>query len=422
VPWRNWSGGGVANPAGRFAPSSEAELMEFLNSTSGPIRPVGSGHSFTPLVPTDGHIVVIDQLAGMLDHDPGTMRATFGAGSRLGDMGVVLEGAGQGMFNLPDIDRQTLAGATATATHGTGIGFTCLSGYVTNLRLVTPNGELIDVSADENRDLFDAARVSLGSLGVITRMTLQNRGSYRLKSKSWIQPIEDVLDGFDESAAKHRHFEMFPLTHSDYAITLAIDETTDPINNPPPSPEEDAAFGEAMRGWTEVPPRERLPLVNALAEQIAPSEAVDVSYKILSNIRNNRFNEMEYSVPIEAGAECLREVLHLIIEKEVDVVFPLEYRYVSRDDTWLGMSSGDEDHAAISIHRTAEEDYRPYFELIEPIFWKYGGRPHWGKVHSLGAEQLSRLYPRFRDFQEIREGLDPTGRMLNEHLRNLFLS
>ena len=264
--------------------------------------------------------------------------------------------------------------------------------------------------------------MSLGSLGVITRMTLQNRDSYRLKSKSWIQPIEDVLDGFDESAAKHRHFEMFPLTHSDYAITLAIDETTDPINNPPPSPEEDAAFGEAMRGWTEVPPRERLPLVNALAEQIGVSEAVDVSYKILSNIRNNRFNEMEYSVPVEAGAECLREVLHTIIEKEVDVVFPLEYRYVSRDDTWLSMSSGDEDHAAISIHRTAEEDYRPYFDLIEPIFWKYGGRPHWGKVHSLGAEQLSRLYPRFRDFLEIREGLDPTGRMLNEHLRNLFVS
>ena len=139
VPWRNWSGGVMANPAGRFAPSSEAELIEFLESTSGSIRPVGSGHSFTPLVPTDGHIIVIDQLAGMLDHDPNARRATFGAGSRLGDMGVPLESIGQGMFNLPDIDRQTLAGATATATHGTGIGFTCLSGYVTSLRLITPS-------------------------------------------------------------------------------------------------------------------------------------------------------------------------------------------------------------------------------------------------------------------------------------------
>jgi FAD/FMN-containing dehydrogenase len=130
---------------------------------------------------------------------------------------------------------------------------------------------------------------------------------------------------------------------------------------------------------------------------------------------------MEYSVPLEAGAACLREILQAISDNEVDVVFPLEYRYVKRDDTWLGMSSGDEDHASISIHRTAFEDYRPYFNLIEPIFWKYGGRPHWGKVHSLGAAQLKALYPHFQDFQEIRASLDPSGRMLNDHLRKLFI-
>jgi FAD-linked oxidoreductase len=371
-------------------------------------------------VPTDGHLIVIDQLSGLLGHDAATLRATFGAGTRLGDMGDPLAAIGQSMFNLPDIDRQTLAGATATATHGTGIGFTCLSGYVTSLRLITAGGEVLDVSA-ENPDLFNAARVSLGALGVITRMTLQNRDNYRLKAMSAIQPIEEVLEGFDDSAANHRHFEMFPLTHSDYAITLAIDETDEPINNPPASAAEDAAFAGMLRSWSQVPPRERLPLVNAIAEQMGASETVDVSYRILSNIRNNRFNEMEYSVPLAAGAQCLREVLRTIIEQEIDVVFPLEYRYVSRDDTWLGMSAGEEDHAAISIHRTAEADYRPYFDLIEPIFWKYGGRPHWGKVHSLGARELSRLYPHFRDFQEIRATLDPTGRLLNDHLRKVFL-
>ena len=214
---------------------------------------------------------------------------------------------------------------------------------------------------------------------------------------------------------------MFPLTHSDYALTLAIDETAEPINNPPASAAGDAAFAGLLSSWSQVPPRDRLPLVNAVAQQMGASEVVDLSYRILSNIRNNRFNEMEYSVPLAAGAQCLREVLRTIIEQEIDVVFPLEYRYVSRDDTWLGMSAGDEDHAAISIHRTAAEDYRPYFDLIEPIFWKYGGRPHWGKVHSLGARELSRLYPHFRDFQEIRASLDPTGRLLNDHLRKVFL-
>jgi len=421
TPWRNWSGELSCDPQGRFSPSSEEQLSEYLASTDGVVRPVGSGHSFTPLVPTDGHIIVIDQLTGLLDHDPATLRTTFAAGTRLGDMGPEMATIGQHMLNLPDIDRQTLAGATATATHGTGIAFTCLSGFITQLRLVTPVGEVHDLSADSNPDLFNAARVSLGALGVVTQMTLQNRPTYRLKTQNWAQRIEEVLEGFDESAARHRHFEMFPLTHSDYALVLAIDETDEPVNNPLPSLEEAAAFGAAMDGWSTMPPRERPPFIDGLAKQIQPTESVDWSHRILSNVRNNRFNEMEYSVPLEAGAQCLREILRTIIDNEVDVVFPLEYRYVKRDETWLSMSAGDEDHAAISIHRTASEDFRPYFDLIEPIFWKYGGRPHWGKVHSLGARELNRLYPRFRDFQEARAALDPAGRMLNQHLRKLFI-
>ncbi len=419
LPWRNWSGGLVCQPQGRFSPASEDDLSSFLASTSGGLRPVGAGHSFAPLVPTDGHLIIIDQLTGLLDHDREKLTATFAAGTRLGDMGPPLEAVGQAMLNLPDIDRQTLAGATATATHGTGLGFTCLSGFVTALRLVTPQGDVLDLT--EGDELFDAARVSLGALGIITRMTLQNRAPYRLKARNRVQRIEEVLEDFDENAEKHRHFEMFPLTHSDYALTLAIDETDEPINNPPPSPEEDAAFAQAMAHWASLPPRERKPQIDGLAEQIQPTEAVDTSYRILSNIRNGRFNEMEYSVPLEAGADCLREILRTVIDKEVDVVFPLEYRYVKRDNTWLSMSSGDEDHAAISIHRTAAADYQPYFDLIEPIFWKYGGRPHWGKVHSLGAEALSKLYPRFRDFQRVRAELDPAGRMLNEHLKKVFI-
>jgi len=420
LPWRNWSGGQLAHPAGRFEPATEDELAAFLKSTSGHIRPVGSGHSFTALVPTDGHLIVIDELAGLLDYDAAALQATFAAGSRLGDMGVPLEDIGQGMINLPDIDRQTLAGATATATHGTGIGFQSLSGYITGMRLITPAGEVLDLDAATNADLFNAARVSLGALGVVTRITMQNRASYRLKQSSWIERTEAVLENFDASAAGHRHFEMFPLTHSDYAIVVATDETSEPINNPPPDPADSGGLGEAMAGWMHVPPRDRLPLVNALAEQIEPSERIDVSYKVLSNVRNDRFNEMEYSVPLDAGAECLREILRTIIDKEIDVVFPLEYRYVRHDDTWLSMSAGEEDHAAISIHRTASEDYRPYFDLIEPIFWKYGGRPHWGKIHTLGHTELTRLYPRFEDFRKVRQQLDPNGRMLNDHLRKLF--
>jgi FAD-linked oxidoreductase len=418
TPWRNWSGGVFAQPAGRFAPTSEAELADFLASHRGALRPVGSGHSFSPLVPTDGHLVVLEHLAGLIDHDAETRQATFWAGTRLGEMGAPLEAAGQAMFNLPDIDRQTLAGAIATATHGTGIAFNTLSAYVTGMRLVTATGEVLDLDASHQGDVFAAAKVGLGALGVVTRVRLQNRSPYRLRERTWFQRTDEVLEDFDAKAATHRHFEMFPLTHSQYAIVLEIDETDAPVANPPVSPEEDAAFDSLMRGWHALPPAERRAAIDATVEGMLgpPSEVVDVSYKVLANVRNYRFNEMEYSVPIDAGAACLREILRTIEERRIDVVFPLEYRYIKGDDLWLSMFSGG-DRAAISIHQDARFDWRPYFDVVEPIFWKYEGRPHWGKINSLGHVELAKLYPRFEDFRAIRQALDPTGRFLNDHLR-----
>ncbi len=418
TPWRNWSGGLSCQPAGRHDISSEAQLSDILASTCGPIRPVGSGHSFSPLVPTDGHLVVIDQLSGILDYDNISMQATFGAGSRLGDLGEPLYEIGQGMMNLPDIDRQTVAGATATGTHGTGIRFKSLSGYITALRLITPQGEVLDIDASDG-DLFDAARVNVGALGVVTQIRMQNRDAYKLKKREWTAPTEELLAEFDERAANNRHFEIFPLVYSDYSLALQIEESDEPIGQTI-IPAEEVELSDLRRLGVDATPAEKLAMNNALAENAEVTEAVDVSYKLLSNIRTNPFNEMEYSVPAEVGAECVREILRTIYDQAIEVAFPLEFRYVSPEDPWLSMAYGDEPHATISIHRTASEDYRPYFDIIEPIFWKYGGRPHWGKIHSLTHRELSELYPRYRDFMEVREELDPEGRMLNEHLKTLF--
>ncbi|MDA1372650.1 MAG: FAD-binding protein [Proteobacteria bacterium] len=420
TPWSNWSGGQTCQPAGRHDIASEDQLIDILKSTSGPIRPIGSGHSFSPLIPTDGHLVVIDQLSGILDYDSSTMQATLGAGSRLGDLGPALAAIGQGMFNLPDIDRQTVAGATATGTHGTGITFKSLAGYITALRLVTPRGEVLDIDVSDG-DLFDAARVNVGALGVVTRIRLQNREAYKLKKREWTAPTEDILADFDALAANHRHFEIFPLVYSDYSMVLSIDESDEPIGQTI-IPAEEVTLADLRPLGVDASPPEKLAMNNALAANTEVSEAVDLSYKLLSNVRNNRFNEMEYSVPATVGAECVREILKTIYDQAIEVAFPLEYRYVSPEAPWLSMAYGDEPHATISIHRTAREDYRPYFDIIEPIFWKYGGRPHWGKIHSLGQRELSQLYPRFRDFMEIRESLDPNGRLLNAHLKHLFIA
>lgn len=418
VPWRNWSGGLMCQPEGRHDITSEDQLAELLRTTSDPVRPVGSSHSFSPLIPTDGHLIVIDQLRGILDYDNTTKQATFGAGSRLGDLGGPLQEIGQGMMNLPDIDRQTLAGATATGTHGTGIRFKSLSGYITALRLITAQGEVLDID-ERDSDLFNAARVNLGALGVVTQIRMQNRDAYKLKKREWTAPTEELLAEFDERAANHRHFEIFPLVYSDYSLALQIDESDEPIGQTI-TPAEEVELSDLRRPGLEATPAEKLALNNALAQNAEMTEAVDLSYKLLSNIRTNPFNEMEYSVPAEVGADCVREILRTIYDQAIEVAFPLEFRYVSPEDPWLSMAYGDEPHATISIHRTASQDYRPYFDIIEPIFWKYGGRPHWGKIHSLGYNELKELYPRYDDFMEIRKSLDPQGRMLNEHLSKLF--
>jgi len=421
TPWSNWSGGQHCQPSDRLDISDEDELASYLLNTRGPIRPVGSGHSFSPLVPTDGTLIVTDQLSGIIDHNQVQNQIVIGAGSRLGDMGAPLHDLGQGMINLPDIDRQTLAGAIATSTHGTGITLQSLSSYVDALRLITPRGEVMDIDASDE-DLFNAVRVNLGALGIVTQVRLQNRSAYRLKKREWAAPTEDLLADFDASAARSRHFEIFPLVYSDYSLALSIDETEEPVNNPPPPIDDGSSSSlSSLTSRIEVlSAAEKRAQNNAMAQQVEPTEAVDWSYKLLTNLRNRRFNEMEYSVPIEAGAECLQEILRTIYDQQIDVAFPLEYRYVSGDDLWLSMSHGDEPHAAISIHQAAAMDYRPYFDIIEPIFLKYGGRPHWGKLHSLTNDDLAALYPRFNDFKEIREMLDPEGRLLNYHLRMLF--
>lgn len=420
LPWRNWSGDLQCQPRSRFSPATEEELVEFFRISSGAVRAVGSGHSFSPLVPTDGHLVVIDQLLGMSSWNEVTGEASFGAGTRLGDVGPALLQKGRALSNLPDIDRQTIAGAIATATHGTGVALRCLSADVTQLRLVTPDGQVRALAQDQDADLFDAARVSLGALGIVTQVTLQTREHYRLRAQTRVASTEEALDGFLEQARAHRHYELFPFVHSDYSMTLAIDETDAPVSNPPESPEQEAAFGQLLAALEQVPIADRKAMINGLISQSEPTEAVDESHRILANVRNDRFNEMEYAVELDAGPECVRDVLRTIEDEQIDVGFPLEVRTVAGDDSWLSMSSGSQPHVAISIHRQAGRDYRPYFDRIERIFRDYGGRPHWGKVHSLGARELAALYPRFRDFQRLRAQIDPRGRMLNPHLRRLF--
>lgn len=423
IPWRNWSGAQSCIPLARLAPKSEDELVQLIRSSSGPIRAVGSSHSFSPLVPTDGTLVSLAFLRGMLGHDPEQLQSEFAAGTPMSQMGEPLKQANLALPNMADIDYQTLAGAISTATHGTGIGYGSYSGQVAGLRLLSAQGEIIDCDAQHRPELFNAARCSLGALGIITRVRLQNRKAFRLREHMWVARTEDLLDDVGNLVRNNQHWEMQVLTHSDYAAAISHNETEAPAT-PAKDPGSEGGNDyvkaiEKLDKYGSDWPAARTAILNLIARTARFEDRVDDSYKIFANVRNVRFNEMEYSVPAEAGPACLREILKLIRDKHLPTWFPIEYRYVKGEDIPLSMFEGGA-RCAISVHQHYTMDYHNYFAAVEPIFWKHGGRPHWGKLHSLNFRQLSALYPRLKEFTELRRELDPRGVFLNAHLRSLF--
>jgi FAD-linked oxidoreductase len=420
LPWRNWSGLLECRPARRLGPTSEAEVVALLGGGSGVIRPAGAGHSFSALVPCDDALLFLDRLVGVIDSDATSLQAEVWAGTRLGQLGPALGVAGQAMPNLPDIDYQTLGGALATSTHGTGARFGSLSSQVVALTLATPRGELLECDASRNAEVFHAARSSLGALGVVTRVRLQNQAPLRLVERTEWRDLDAVLADLPGARDGNRHFEFYAFPHSSVALAIATNET----DAAPYTSGEDDPEGlhtlRALHGFTRwLPAALGGALYDALIRASPSTERADWSHRVLTHPRTTRFNEMEYTVPAEAGPDCLRELLETIRARAPEVCFPIECRYVRADDVWLSMFH-ERDGFSISVHEFHDVDPRPYFAAVEPVFWKYDGRPHWGKLHTLAAERLAALYPRWRDFQIVRRALDPGGRLVNRHLASLF--
>lgn len=386
--WRNWSGRVECSPAELARPASEeaiAEVVRGAKRNGRTVRVAGSGHSFTPLVATDGVLVSLDDWHGVVDVDGERRRASIRAGTKIASLGAPLRAHGVGLANQGDVDVQALAGALATGTHGTGATLGSLSSQLCGLRLVIADGSTVSCDLEHDADLLDAARVSFGALGVLSVATLQVVPAYRLHERVWKVGIEQCLAELPSRVREHRHFEFFWYPHKDYAEMKALDPTEaapDPL--------------DGVKG-----------------------ERIDWSDRVFPSLRDLRFNEMEYAVPAEAGPACFAAVRQRMKSRHPDVLWPVEYRTVAADPGWLSPMHG-RDAVAISLHQDAALPCDPFFQDLEPIFHEHGGRPHWGKIHTRRARDLAALYPRWDDFLALRRRLDPGGTFLNDHLRELF--
>ncbi|WP_180021183.1 D-arabinono-1,4-lactone oxidase [Acinetobacter sp. YH16044] len=419
IAWENWSGAQKSIPKSFIQPKNLEQLMEVVQSQP-KIRMVGAGHSFSPLAKTTDTLVSLDHLKGILDIDAERCQSTVQAGTRLFDLGEKLASFDQALINQGDIDRQSLAGAIATGTHGTGLELPCLSALVKGFELLTAQGELLQCSAEQNSEIFQAGRVSLGSLGVLTHVQLQNRPMYKLKEQTRLCPLNDVMQNMQQWQYEHRHIEFWAFSHADQVILKTLDETEDNLQPRKEQCLDDDVLLKLCAELTRIFPPLNPWLQKLLGVFVKPSMSVDWSSRIFPSARSTKFNEMEYQIPLQHGMNCLEEILHTLRRHKVPMFFPLEYRLVRGDDIWLSPFY-QQDSASISVHQFYKQDYQVIFKLVEPIFLKYGGRPHWGKLHSLNARQLQNVYPKWQDFLNIRQELDPQQKWLSPELQQLLI-
>ena len=425
--WRNWAGNQKANPLSIEAPKSVSELsaIVFRASEQGQkVKAVGSGHSFTSAAATNGRMIRLENLSGILHIDHASCQVTVGAGTRLSDLNMLLHTEGLALANLGDIAYQTVAGAISTSTHGTGKALTGLAGQVVAMKLINGQGEIIECSKSVNPHIFDVARVSVGALGIITEYTLQAVPSFRLRALEQPMRLDDVLENAHDLASAHDHFEFFWIPHTKWALTKRNNRTEDELQ---PLPRvkgwidktfmENYAFGALCRVG-----RARPSLIPRLATALPSSgsrEYVDQSFKIFASPRIVRFYEMEHALPVEALAPALKEIRAMIERKGYLLNFPVEVRFTKGDDVPLSTAYG-RDSAYIAVHVYKGMECEPFFRDVEDILRAYDARPHWGKMHYRDAEELSSLYPRWSDFISLRDRLDPQRTFSNGYTDTVF--
>ena len=425
--WRNWAGNQKANPVSIDAPRSVGELAALVASASGKgqkVKAVGSGHSFTSAAATNGRMIRLENLSGILHIDHASCQVTVGAGTRLSDLNMLLHAEGLALANLGDIAYQTVAGAISTSTHGTGKALTGLAGQVVGMKLINGQGEIIECSKSLNPHIFDVARVSVGALGIITEYTLQAVPSFRLRALEQPMRLDDVLENAHDLASAHDHFEFFWIPHTKWALTKRNNRTEDELQ---PLPRvkgwiektfmENYAFGALCRVG-----RARPSLIPRLATALPSSgsrEYVDQSFKIFASPRIVRFYEMEHALPVEALVPALREIRAMVDRKGYLLNFPVEVRFTKGDDVPLSTAFG-RDSAYIAVHVYKGMECEPFFRDVEDILRAYDARPHWGKMHYRDAEELSKLYPRWDEFIALRNQLDPQRTFSNVYSDTVF--
>jgi L-gulono-1,4-lactone dehydrogenase len=431
--WRNWAGTASATPARRLRPVCVEDISAAVKSAASAgltVRALGSGHSFTAAAACHGGVALdLSGYTGVVASDACTGLVTVRSGTTIRSLNTALDGLGLAMANLGDIDAQTIAGALATGTHGTGASLGGLATQAAGFELVLADGTVVSCSAASRPELFAAARVGLGALGVVSTVTLQCVPAFSLVADERPMPLEEVLASFDELAASNDHFEFYWFPYGRKALVKRNNRIREASGDIPPampgwrrwwefSVMENTAFGALCRTGRAIPPL--IPSLNRLSSAALSARTYTaVSHEVFVTPRRVRFVESEYAVPRESLLDVLSSLRTAVPRLPYPVMFPVEVRVAAADDIWLSTATG-RDTAYVAIHQYVGLPYQEYFDVFESLAADVGGRPHWGQMHSLSAPELRSRYPRFDDFLAVRAAVDPDGRFANSYLNRVF--
>lgn len=423
MPWRNWSGEQSCTPAAILRPRSTEEVAGAVRRAAEAgqvVRVAGAGHSFTDAVLTDGVLLSLEAMDRVVWADPGGRRVRVQAGISLHALSDTLSRFGLALENMGDVDPQSLAGATATGTHGSGVKLRNLSSAIDAVQLVAGDGSVHEL---DGGDALLAARVSVGALGVVTEITLRCSRAYVLRGVDAPARLDDVLERLDELAEGPRHFEFYAFPHSETVLTRTNEIVTAPAQPPGPVKRwaEDVLLNNhALHLACAVAKRRPswIPAIsNTITGTLSPRVRIDRSDRIFVSPRLVRFTEMEQAFPRAAARDALRAILAEI--RRHPVIFPVELRFVAGDDALLSPAGG-RDTVYIATHNYVGMPWEPYFRAVAAIGAEHGARPHWGKRHFHTAETLRPLYPEWGRFQAVRDDLDPEGRFANAYVQRVL--
>lgn len=428
--WRNWAGTATANPSRWYRPTDPSQLADALKTAERDgqtVRVVGSGHSFTPIAVADHIAIDLAGWTGIIAADVRTGLVTVRSGTTIRALNAGLHTLGLAMANLGDIDAQTIAGAISTGTHGTGAELGGLATQIQALELMLADGTIVNCSATERPDLYNAARVGLGALGIILTVTLRCVPSFVLAAQERPEPLDAVLEALDENITANDHFEFYWFPYGTKALVKRNNRQPEGTKAEPLSAlrqyfeyelMENKALELVCRLGRAVPALIR-PLNRLSSSVLSPRAYSDHSHNVFVTSRTVRFVESEYAIPRESLADVLGELRREVPKLSDSVMLPVEIRVAAADDIWLSTANG-RDSAYLAIHQYVGLPYRAYFDLFEAIVDQVGGRPHWGKMHTLDAERLRARYPHFDEFRKVRAELDPAGRFTNAYLTQVL--